>query len=303
MKKKIKLRRVLLSLLIAFALVLCIKYKNEQLVFSKKSGDILQLEADRTVGEKAYITGMEIIDRITGTGPWDNNNNAGNDQDEDNNIVRSFDSVVWKIKCNINLKEGYQNEIVTGGTIQVKATVPESVAQYVEWNPSKTTARENVEISEDGTTYTAQLTRANDATVIGNQQLNFALDVLGAPNGLELKPTFEVSVIGNGESEKRSITPDQTAEDNDVTSVVIVSAAPKINMSIVRSKNDYRYKFDLDSGNSVDDTSETGVDGRVQIYGLVLQLYNDSEEKGLKGVAVPTGEITFDLTLNVSRNA
>ena len=41
----------------------------------------------------AKISSSQIIQTKTGTGPFDENDDPGNDSSEDNNIVRSFDQV------------------------------------------------------------------------------------------------------------------------------------------------------------------------------------------------------------------
>ena len=43
-----------------------------------------------TIGDKAIISSV-AIEAKTGTGPWDDDDEPGNDSSEDNNIVRSFD--------------------------------------------------------------------------------------------------------------------------------------------------------------------------------------------------------------------
>ena len=37
-------------------------------------------------------------------------------------------------------------------------------------------------------------------------------------------------------------------------------------------------------------------------YGFIVQLYNDNESKGLKGVEYPKGEISFDIDLKLERS-
>ena len=37
-------------------------------------------------------------------------------------------------------------------------------------------------------------------------------------------------------------------------------------------------------------------------FGAILQLYNDNEEKGMKGIEIPNGDIKFDIDLNLKRN-
>ena len=48
-------------------------------------------------GDKGYISSAQIIQTKTGTGPWDADDEPGNDSSEDNNIVRSFDQVTWTV--------------------------------------------------------------------------------------------------------------------------------------------------------------------------------------------------------------
>lgn len=36
-------------------------------------------------------------------------------------------------------------------------------------------------------------------------------------------------------------------------------------------------------------------------YSITLQLYNDNIDKGMKGIEIPTGDITFDIDLKVTK--
>ena len=44
------------------------------------------------------ISSSQVIQTKTGTGPFDENDEPGNDSSEDNNIVRSFDQVTWTVE-------------------------------------------------------------------------------------------------------------------------------------------------------------------------------------------------------------
>ena len=59
------------------------------------------------IGDKAEITSAIVQNRATGTGPWDENDEPGNDSSEDNNIVRSFDQVTWTTELTFGF--GLQN--------------------------------------------------------------------------------------------------------------------------------------------------------------------------------------------------
>ena len=38
-------------------------------------------------------------------------------------------------------------------------------------------------------------------------------------------------------------------------------------------------------------------------YGIMLELYNQDKDKGIKGIEYPTGEITFDINLKLERSS
>lgn len=130
-------------------------------------------------GDKGYISSAQIIQAKTGTGPWDANDEPGNDSSEDNNIVRSFDQITWTI----------------------------------------------------------------DLTISADK--------------------------------------------------VIVSAKGKYNIQL--NRND-----ELANRTTVD-YGEGATNGRMYGYSFAVQLYNEYDSKGLKGIEYPKGEISFDINLKLER--
>ena len=68
----------------------------------------IDLQADTQVFEdgsamltddSAIVETAIISSKITGTGPFDDNDEPGNDSSESNNIVRSFDTVTWNLEA------------------------------------------------------------------------------------------------------------------------------------------------------------------------------------------------------------
>ena len=45
--------------------------------------------------DTAYVSKLKLTDRVTGTAPFDNDNERGDDKDASNDIVRSFDDVIY----------------------------------------------------------------------------------------------------------------------------------------------------------------------------------------------------------------
>ena len=82
----------------------------------------------------ATISSSQIIQTKTGTGPFDENDDPGNDSSEDNNIVRSFDQVTWTVENTMVLNSsdttGY-----TGGRIYFEATLPDTfTSETIKWD-------------------------------------------------------------------------------------------------------------------------------------------------------------------------
>ena len=154
-------------------------------------------------GDKGYISSAQIIQTKTGTGPFDDNNNPGNDSSEDNNIVRSFDQITWTIDLTMALKTGIAETGLKGGIINVEATLPEACANVMKWDLDSMAWLENSQISSDGRILTGQYSMSETETTIpGKQTLVFLLQVYGAGNETEIVPTFKFDLEGNDEKDK-----------------------------------------------------------------------------------------------------
>ena len=233
----------------------------------------------------AKITSAQIIQTKTGTGPFDENDEPGNDSSEDNNIVRSFDQVTWTIENTMAVK-GNNATSYTGGKIYVEATVKgsEFTSETFKWDKDSMKWMENATISSDGLTITGCYTlTSTDVTVPGKQNLVLVAKVLGATNGTKLQPTIKTWLNGNTEEDKVTLVPD----------TVTVSAAPSYNVKLIRNGS-CANRTTLKVGNQ-------DVTGRVYGYAVVFQLYNSSISKGLKGIEYPTGKISVDLDMSLSK--
>ena len=233
----------------------------------------------------AKITSAQIIQTKTGTGPFDENDEPGNDSSEDNNIVRSFDQVTWTIENTMAVK-GNNATSYTGGKIYVEATVKgsEFTSETFKWDKDSMKWMENATISSDGLTITGCYTlTSTDVTVPGKQNLVLVAKVLGATNGTKLQPTIKTWLNGNTEEDKVTL----------VSDTVTVSAAPSYNVKLIRNGN-CANRTTLKVGNQ-------DVTGRVYGYAVVFQLYNSSISKGLKGIEYPTGKISVDLDMSLSK--
>lgn len=303
-----KKRRVAIITIILVISLICFCYirkkvdiiglKSNKRLMAEQSETIESTMEDNEAGKKAIISSVEIKETVTGTGPFDSETTtdsknsdgsitwtAGNDVSADDNIVRSFDKITWTILNTMNIKDNEEIQSINGGVIEIKVTLPETCTNLVEWQFDEMPWAQDINVSEDKTSFTAKYKmNKNSASIPGQQTLKIVLKVFGAQNGLEINPTFTVNLQGNEESEKKSIT----------SKPVIVSAAPKYNVSLSKHQNCNR-RTSLDYG-------EGQKEGRLIGYVVMLQLYNDSAEKGMKGIEYPKGDITLDLDMKMLRS-
>ena len=232
----------------------------------------------------AKISSSQIIQTKTGTGPFDDNDDPGNDSSEDNNIVRSFDQVTWTIENTMVLNNS-NAESYTGGKIYFEASLPDVfTSETIKWDLDSMAWIESANISDNGLTLTGYYQMGVDnITVPGKQTLVFVAKILGAKNGIDFQPTIKLWLNGNNEEDYQEVVPEK----------IIISAAPKYNVKISQNSNcQNKITVDYGQGNKI---------GRMYGYGILLQLYNDSVDKGLKGIEYPEGDITFDIDMKLER--
>ena len=245
--------------------------------------------------DSAIVSSVAIVNKVTGTGPFDENDEPGNDSSATNNIVRSFDTVTYELEANMSVNNtGHGSEDANtyasfrGGVIYVEATIPEENAGLMKWSiDDMTWANGTGVLSDDGLTFTAQYQMDDDKiTVPGKQTLTLILKVEGAGNGSTITPTFKVWMQGNeSNKENEGYEAVEITDEEPVT----ISAKPSYNIKLVKSgRYTPKATVDFDDGNGE-------VTGRMYSYGIILQLYNEDTEKGLKGVEYPQGDITFDI--------
>ena len=84
------------------------KYENENSATSvdgeNTNGE--ELQTTRSInGDLGYISSIDTKEVKTGTGPFDENDEPGNDSSENNDIVRSFDQITWTYNLTFKLKD------------------------------------------------------------------------------------------------------------------------------------------------------------------------------------------------------
>ncbi len=261
--------------------------KPEQIGGNNKENEQKQevlLAEGELFGEYAKISSVRRSGRATGTLPFDGDDNTGNDSSAENNIVRSFDKISYEFELTMAMKETSTVIKTYGGKIYVQAKIPSGASAI--WYKDAFQWMEECQVSEDGKTITGYY-KINDSiqSAPGSQTLNFEIDTNASANNTKIEPEFTFYLEGNKTEEY------QVYRDDPVT----ISAIPR-----------YNIQLEWDRGTSAYKGIEVDLDGeRNKLYtiGFGFQLYGESAEKGLKGIEIPSGNLTFDIDVSLIKKA
>lgn len=282
----------------------------------KTDEDIAALAAswETLTGDDAYVSSIEVTKYSTGTAPFDANDDAGNDSGTDNRIIRTFDTINYNITVKYaphihgdTFKEArVKMEFVLPVTAD-EAVFDQTSMGWIEDAVLKTETRDGTEC-QVLTCYKHLLPSAESTSVVpGEFTENVTVNVKMMNNGETIAPIFSAAMEYN-EWDGECKTHEMTEKKSVTAEAVTVSAAPKYSILInPASTVDYKTNYDFSSagkyfnkstGTATALNQDIGVrSGRIFTYGVTLALYNDSVNKGLRGIALPSGDITFDIKL------
>ncbi len=278
--------------------------------------------------DEAYINEIKITSIKTGSAPFDKTEGQGNDTTADDMIVRTFDTVTYNFSANMkswNASKSYSEarvklEFVLPLT-EKEAVFDQTAMAWMDqtegYKPVLTKETRTINGVEREcqvlTCYKWLLpSTGNQSVVPGDFGENVTINVLAMKNDEEFSPIISAAMDGGAwdgpcDKEGHKIDGQPAVEKKTVTAdPVKVTAAPRYNIHIEESasyKDDFYFQGDEawmnQYGNVAANTDISGsVPGRIMKLGITLQLYNDNEAKGLKGIELPTGDITFDLEVS-----
>lgn len=248
--------------------------------------------------DNATVSKLKLAGWTTGTAPFDKDNEAGDDKDDDNAIVRSYDTVTYDYDYTVTPDNAmaYYRKARVGFRFELpypadKVTFATDHMNWVDHTPGY----EAKVTQEDGrqvfTAYRLLTPTSNSPTVCpGTSSITLAVKVRGAPNGYRFHPTVKAWTVPNGTSNRiMSDTP------KDVT----VSAKVSLNVRMVNHDIVDKGVFDFSSGAAnAPNRTEGKVTGLGLGVGLVTELRWPDRSKGMKGLEAPTGRITYRIHLS-----
>lgn len=258
--------------------------------------------------DSAAVSRLSLTDRITGTAPFDADNGRGDDKDENNDIVRSYDTVTYDYEYTLTPDStmDYYRRTRVGFRFELpypkdKVTFDAEKMGWVDhtpgYEPKLTTETIDGIVTQVYTCYRLLEPTSQSPTVNpGTGSIGLSVAVKGAPHGYRFHPTVKAWPAWDASNPTNTGT-HKRAEDTpkDVT----VSAKLNLNVRMVNYGNVDRGVFDFSSGAANAPNKDEGkVTGLGLGIALVTEMRWPDRTKGLKGLEAPSGRITYRLRLS-----
>lgn len=258
--------------------------------------------------DSAAVSRLRLTDRITGTAPFDKDNERGDDKDETNDIVRSYDTVTYDYEYTLTPDStmDYYRRTRVGFRFELpyptdKVTFDAEKMGWVDhtpgYEPKLTTETIDGTVTQVYTCYRLLEPTSQSPTVNpGTGSIGLSVAVKGAPHGYRFHPTVKAWPAWDASNPTNTGThPPAVDTPEDVT----VSAKLNLNVRMVDYGNVDRGVFDFSSGAA---NAPNRTEGKVTGLGLGIALVTElrwpDRTKGLKGLEAPTGRITYRLRLS-----
>lgn len=258
--------------------------------------------------DSAVVSRLRLTDRITGTAPFDKDNERGDDKDENNDIVRSYDTVTYDYEYTLTpdstmdyyrrTRVGFRFELpYPADRVTFDAEKMGWVDHTPGYEPKLTTETIDGTVTQVYTCYRLLEPTSQSPTVNpGTGSIGLSVAVKGAPHGYRFHPTVKAWPAWDASNPTNTGT-HKRAEDTpkDVT----VSAKLNLNVRMVNYGNVDRGVFDFSSGAAnAPNRTEGKVTGLGSGIALVTEMRWPDRTKGLKGLEAPSGRITYRLRLS-----
>ena len=258
--------------------------------------------------DSAAVSRLRLTDRITGTAPFDADNGRGDDKDENNDIVRSYDTVTYDYEYTLTPDStmDYYRRTRVGFRFELpypkdKVTFDAEKMGWVDhtpgYEPKLTTETINGTVTQVYTCYRLLEPTSQSPTVNpGTGSIGLSVAVKGAPHGYRFHPTVKAWPAWDASNPTNTGTHPQAV---DTPKDVTVSAKLNLNVRMVDYGNVDRGVFDFSSGAANAPNKDEGkVTGLGLGIALVTEMRWPDRTKGLKGLEAPSGRITYRLRLS-----
>ena len=262
--------------------------------------------------DSAAVSRLRLIDRITGTAPFDKDNARGDDKDGNNDIVRSYDTVTYDYEYTLTpdstmdyyrrTRVGFRFELPYP---QDRVTFDAEKMGWVDhtpgYEPKLTTETIDGIVTQVYTCYRLLEPTSQSPTVNpGTGSIGLSVAVKGAPHGYRFHPTVKAWTAWDASNPTNTGT-HKRAEDTPAD--VTVSAKLNLNVSL-KAFDVGGGVYDFSTGDRTAPNKSLGkVSGRQLHVGAMVSMRWPDRSKGLKGIEAPRGRISYTLHVkNVFRD-
>lgn len=258
--------------------------------------------------DSAVVSRLRLTDRITGTAPFDKDNERGDDKDETNDIVRSYDTVTYDYEYTLTpdstmdyyrrTRVGFRFELpYPADRVTFDAEKMGWVDHTPGYEPKLTTETIDGIVTQVYTCYRLLEPTSQSPTVNpGTGSIGLSVAVKGAPHGYRFHPTVKAWTAWDKTNPTNTGTHKRAV---DTPKDVTVSAKLNLNVRMVDYGNVDRGVFDFSSGAA---NAPNRTEGKVTGLGLGVALVTEmrwpDRTKGLKGLEAPSGRITYKIHLS-----
>lgn len=262
--------------------------------------------------DSAAVSRLRLADRITGTAPFDKDNERGDDKDENNDIVRSYDTVTYDYEYTLTPDStmDYYRRTRVGFRFELpypkdKVTFDAEKMGWVDhtpgYEPKLTTETINGIVTQVYTCYRLLEPTSQSPTVNpGTGSIGLSVAVKGAPHGYRFHPTVKAWPAWDASNPTNTgAHPPAVDTPKDVT----VSAKLNLNVTL-KTYTVGGGVYDFSTGDASAPNKSLGkVSGRQLHVGAMVSMRWPDRSKGLKGIEAPRGRISYTLHVkNVFRD-
>ena len=276
---------------------------------------------DELGDDQAFVKTANESGRSDGSSPWDGDDDPGDDSSDNNGIVRTYDTAMWNISyttASHDIGTSYSNAWIkfefdipydsTEVAFDTDAMSWMSTDPQHKWSISATSLGGK---SMQTLTCWKRLTNQGSSTsaVPGSGEIYLTLRAYSAKNGDVLSPMVRISLPGDASTGTKCPTHVIEESKQIQLSAITISAAPNYNLFWESGgySQELSSTFDFSTGSSSAPNKQAGkIHGRCMKMSLCLELRNKTiksgadkgKDKKLKGIEMPSGDITYDIDLS-----
>lgn len=263
--------------------------------------------------DSASVSNLKLTDRVTGTAPFDKDDERGDDSGAGNDVVRSFDTVTYDYDYTVTPDStmDYYKRTRVGFRFELpypadKVTFVTDQMNWVDhtpgYEPKLTTETINGVATQVYTAYRLLEPTSQTPTVTpGTSAISLVAAVKAAPHGYRFHPTVKAWTAWD-KTNPTNTGKHQPVEDT--PSDVTVSAKLNLNVTLKTSAVGGGV-YDFSTGDRTAPNKALGkVSGRQLHVAAMVSMRWPDRSKGLKGIEVPRGRISYVLHVkNVFRDS